>query len=289
MYSMTGYGQAKGMSPYGSFRIEISSVNHKFCEVSMRLPYEFASLEGKIRNYIKGRVKRGKLNVFFRWEKKEQSKRVEIDSELAEDYLKKLRKAGKILRLKDEAGVAMLVTLPEIVKVEVAGIESGKMWQFIRKGVAEASDSLLEMRRREGETMNKQFKKSLSVLERKLAAIEKDKDKVGVRYAKLLKKRAKKLGLKLDDGRFASEVAAVIQRMDIGEEIVRLSGHLQQFVATIRESKKEIGQKLDFIIQEMMREVNTIGAKANDLRISGKVIDIKTELHKMREQVQNVE
>ena len=289
MYSMTGYGQARVSCPAGIFRVEISSVNHRFCEISVRLPYELTILEGKIREYIGKRIRRGKLNVFFRWERKKLDKKVEIDNELLEKYLKTLRRTQRRLHLKGEVGIDLIANLPQVVRIEEPEIESDRIWQFVKRGVAQACDLLIAMRRKEGEVMQRQLVKSISLIWRKLGNIKRRSGKVADRYARLLHKRARELNLKVDEARFSSEVASIVQRMNIEEETTRFSGLLQQFGDTLGQKSEEIGRKLDFLIQELNREVNTIGAKANDLSISKNVIDIKTELQKVREQVQNVE
>ncbi len=286
---MTGYGQAKVSCPYGVFRIEISSVNHRFCEISVRLPRELMVLEGKMRGYIGRRIRRGKLNIFFRWERKTLDKKVEIDSKLVEEYLKTLRKVGRKLHLKGEVGIDFIANLPEVIRIEEPEIESDRIWQFVKRGTAEACDLLIAMRRKEGETIGKELAKSISVTCRKLESVQMRSGKVAGKYTRLLHERAREFNLRLDEARLSSEVAFIIQRMNIDEETTRFSGLLQQFGETLGQENKEIGQKLDFLIQEMNREVNTIGAKANDLSISKNVIDIKAELQKMREQVQNVE
>ncbi len=289
MYSMTGYGQAKVSCPAGVFRIEISSVNHRFCEISVRLPQELTILEGKIRGCIEKRVKRGKLNVFFRWERKELDRKVEIDTRLAAEYLKMLRKTRKELHLSGEVGIEFVASLPQVVRIEDSDIEAGRILQFVRRGTGKACDLLIAMRRKEGEVINKQLVKSMSLIWRKLGSIQKRSGKVASKYTRFFHKRVRELSVKVDEARFSSEVASMIQRMNIEEETTRFSGLLQQFSETTRQKHEEIGRKLDFLIQEMNREVNTIGAKANDLSISKNVIDIKTELQKVREQVQNVE
>ena len=289
MYSMTGYGQAKVSCPVGVFRVEISSVNHKFCEISVRLPYGMMSLEGKIREYISKRVSRGKLNVFLRWEKKKIERKVEIDSKLAENYLKTLRKAGKKLHLKGEVEIDFIANLPEVMTVEEQEVGTERVWKFVRRAIAFACDSLIAMREKEGKMTRKQLVKSIPVIGKKIGCIERRSGKVESKYTRILHERVRQLNLKVDDARFSSEVAVIVQRMRIDEETTRFLGHLRQFSGTLGEKAGEIGQKLDFIIQEMNREVNTISAKANDLIISRNVIHIKAELQKMREQVQNIE
>ena len=289
MYGMTGYGQAKVECPAGIFRIEMSSVNHKFCEVSVRLPYELTILDGRIREYIKKRVSRGKLNVFFKWERKTLDKKVTVDSKLVEEYLKTMRKTARKLHLEGEIGIDFIANLPEVIRVEEPEIESNKIWHFVEKGTQEACDLLIAMRRKEGEVIKRQLAKLLSVIRRKLGSIQKRSGRVAGQYARLLNEKVRELNLRLDEARFASEVAFIVQRMNIEEETTRFSGLLQEFGETLLQEDREIGQKLDFIIQEMNREANTIGAKANDLSISKNVIDIKSELQKLREQVQNIE
>ena len=204
MYGMTGYGQAKVNSPYGIFYIEVFSTNHKFCEISVKLPYEFAILEYRIKELIRNKVVRGKFNVSFRWESKKQVRGVEIDDKLAEDYLKALKKIGHKLHLKFDAGVNLIANFPEVIRIEEGHVGADKLWQFLKKGISEACNSLVAMRRKEGEVIEKQFEKSISAIEKDLRSIQRSKSTVVDRYTRLLHEKAKKLALRIDEIRFAS-------------------------------------------------------------------------------------
>ena len=295
MYSMTGYGQARVDCPYGNFHVEISSVNHKFRDISVKLPYELAILEWKIRKLIEKKVKRGKVNVFVRWEKKKQDRRIEVDTELAGKYLTALRRAARELHLKDGVKIEtfadfcqLIGNFPEIVRIKESEAKSTTLWPFVEEGVVKALISLLTMREREGDVTEKAIWKSLSVIEKKLKSIRKMTCSAARNYARRFHKKVRELGVEFDEHLFAGEIAVIVQRMDIEEEVVRLSGLLGEFSEAIGK-KEEVGRKLDFLIQEMNRETNTVGSKSDSLDISKKVIDIKTELQRMREQVQNIE
>lgn len=288
MYGMTGYGDAKVSCPCGVFRIEVSSVNHRFRETSVKLPPECSVLEWRIKKYIEGKIRRGKINLYLRWEEKRQDRKVSIDSDLAAGYLKAFRRVARELHLKGDVEMHLLTNLPEVVRVEQVGVEAEKLWPFIEKGVGKACKSLLAMRKKEGRVTQRALNKSLLRIETRLRGIGKRTGKVAGNYTEALWKRVRALGVGGDESRLAQEIAFTVQRMDITEEITRLSGFLEQFSSTVKKGE-DIGRKLDFLIQEMNREANTIGSKSNDLSISRSVIDIKAELQKMREQVQNVE
>lgn len=295
MYSMTGYGQARVKCPYGNFHVVVSSVNHKFRDISVKLPYELTVLEWKTRKLIEKEVKRGKINVFVRWEDKKLNKKVEVDTKLAEKYLSALRQIARELHLKDEMKIKtfadfcqLIGNFPEIVRIKESEVKSTTLWPFVDEGVVRALRLFLEMRGREGDVTEKALRKSLSVIEKKLKSIRKMTCSVARNYARHFREKVRELDVEFDERLFASEIAVIVQRMDIEEEVVRLSGLLGEFSEAIGK-KEEVGRKLDFFIQEMNRETNTVGSKSDSLDISKKVIDIKTELQRMREQVQNIE
>lgn len=288
MYSMTGYGDARISCPYGSFRIEISSVNHKFRDTSMKVPAECRILESKIKKCIERKVRRGKITVFLGWQDKKFDVNMRVDRKLASEYLKAFRTIARQLHLRGEVEISFLANLPGVLRVKEGEIDGEKLWSFVEKGIDRACNSLLTMRKKEGEVIRRALDKSLATAETKLEGIQRRSDTVSRRYRRILEQRVRELVIGIDQSQFRSEIASIIQRMDIDEETTRLSGLLEQFSKTVR-MKGDVGRKLDFLIQEMNRESNTIGAKSNDLNISRRVIDIKTELQKMREQVQNVE
>ena len=288
MNSMTGYGDSRISCPFGSLRVEISSVNHKYREVSVKLPPECGMLEWRVRKLIEKHVRRGKINVFVRWEEKRPGGKVHVDSRIAGDYLKALRKMAENLKLGSEVGIGFLASLPGVLTVWQVWDGQERIWTFLEKGCANACRSLVGMRKKEGMITCKALDKSLVIINKKLKSICGRTDAVKRKYKSLIQRRVREFGVAIDKAQLTREAAAMAQRLDIEEETARLSGHLQQFCAAIRKNE-DVGRKLDFIIQEMNREVNTIGAKSEDLNISTKIIDIKAELQKMREQVQNVE
>ncbi len=288
MYSMTGYGDASVSCPCGNFRVEISSVNHRFREISLKLPPECTMLEWKIKKYVEKQVNRGRVNVFIRWEQKTLSRKVNVDNKVAGAYLSALRKVAREFHLKDDVGISFLAGLPEVVRIEQTAIDVDNLWTYVRKGIGEACDSFLAMRKKDGEVTGKALENSLTVIVKKLRNVDGRAGSVARGYKRLLLKKVKEIASGVDEAQLVREIAILVQRMDIDEETSRLSGLIEQFSGTVRKGR-DVGRKLDFLIQEMNREANTIGAKSNDLRISRDVVDIKTELQKMREQVQNVE
>lgn len=290
--SMTGFGNAEVLTPAGRFTIEMRSVNHRFSEVVVRLPRDLSTLEDRVRGLVQARVLRGRVEVtIMREERGSRPKTVRSDTELARAYAQALRGLADVLGVSGEIALSQLVSFPDVLKVEEAREDLEALWPDLSRAVDEAVAGLVAMREAEGHRLADDLLARLERVE-DLARLVEGRARIAVaEYAQRLRLRiADLLGeVPLDENRLATEIAVFAERVDISEEITRLGSHLAQFRQDITDSAGAIGRRLEFVLQEMGREVNTIGSKASDLEITRAVIAMKGELESLREQVQNVE
>jgi len=289
--SMTGFGRGEIKDLGYHFSVEMKSVNHRFLEVVIKMPRTLNLFEDTIRKIIQEKVQRGRIEVYVNVKETEAKKRlVKVDKELALSYDISLKELAQLLHTTYLTDIYRLVSLPEVLSIEEEEAEVDNLWPALEGAVQNALAQLLEMRRQEGETL-------VSDLRTRIAAIRELRQEVADRaplvvaeYKERLKEKITGLlsDTTIDENRLTMEVALLADRASIDEEIVRLESHLEQVEKTLS-SSEPIGRKLDFLIQEMNREVNTIGFKANDFVITRKVVDGKSELEKIREQIQNIE
>jgi len=289
--SMTGFGKAVIKSKYGIVTIEIRTLNHKFFELSAKIPNGLAEFEDKLKSITHQRVKRGKvyLNIELNGQK-EGSQTVSISSDAAKRYTKELTKLKKTLRLKGDIRLDQLIALPGVVVPETPKVDSRKVISYVREALRKALNELVKDRAKEGKALYRDLSKRMVSIKGVVGHIDKRSAISIVRYKNHLTKMIKELsGRKdVDKGRLAQEVALFAKNCDISEELTRLKSHL----ATFKESlmlNGEAGKKLDFIAQELHREANTIASKSSDFKISKGVIQMKSDIEKIREQVKNVE
>ena len=285
--SMTGFGRASSDEDSDkNFSIEIKSVNHRYLDINIKMPKTFVSLEEKIRRLISERLSRGKVDVFINL--KDYSKaqgRAKVNLEFAKSYVKCLNSLKNEFKdLEDDIKLSMIVKHPEVIVIEEKEEDLEKIWNDIEGVLSEAIDGIVAMRVNEGEKLAK------DILEKLVNFIELKSSVVVENYREKLKERLKDFlgNVDIDETRLATEVVIFADKATIDEEIIRLKSHISQ----LRESlsfKESIGRKLDFLVQEMNREANTIASKSNDLEITNSVIDIKNIIEKIREQVQNIE
>jgi uncharacterized protein (TIGR00255 family) len=291
MNSMTGFGRAEVNSKFGRFTVEISSVNSRFLESVARLPRPLASLEPQVRELLTSSVQRGKVSVFVNLTEPDvQPGDVIINRDLVKRYHRELKRLKKELKLGGEILVSDLLLLPEITRPERTEPDLEAIWPVLKKPVAKALKDLLAMRAREGKAMATDIRGRLKAMAGVVAQVEKATAGATEIYAQKLAGRIAELmnGQKHDPNRLEEEIAVFADRTDITEECIRLKSHLKEFGQTLGQ-KEAIGRRLNFILQEMNREVNTIGSKGAAFDISTKVISLKEEIEKIREQVQNVE
>ena len=291
MNSMTGYGRGEAASGGAKFTVEISTVNRQQAELSLYLPRELDALESRARDEINAKVSRGRIAARVQWTAKSGDRaQVEIDRNLAKEYAKEYRKLATDLKLGGEVSLDTILRAPGVLQTSEEELDVESLWTPLRTAVRAALKELLAMRAREGANLKKDLQKRIDALQKSVKAVKRQAPKTVRRHREALLDRLNQSGLdlKLDDERVLKEVALFADRIDITEELTRLESHFGQF-ADYAKSKGPVGRTLDFLSQEMNREVNTIGSKANDPLISRLVVAMKSELEKFREQVQNVE
>ena len=292
MRSMTGHGRREAVWAGGSVTAELRSVNHRFCEVVIRLPKPLSSLEDDLKRIIQHRCTRGRIELTVSViGNREGEKSLGIDRALARQYHRLLRELQRELHLGGTIDVALLASLRDIVTIIERPVEDRQLKRIIRRLVTGAVSDLDAMRRREGGALARDMKLRGQMIRDETNAIRARAPLVVQEYFDRLKARVEKLTgaeAPVDLGRLNQELAQYADRCDLTEELTRLSSHLAQFEAALKRGEP-VGRTLDFLLQEIGREVNTIGAKANDAAIAVHVVKIKGELEKIREQVQNIE
>ena len=289
---MTGYGRAECQKDDYTYLAEIRSVNNRFIEINTRLPKAHIDLEQPLKKLIKSYCSRGSINLSIsignsnentgEWE-------VKPNLPLAAQYVTALQQIRDSLKLEGKIDLKSVVGIRDIVKLEPLAIDPANH-ELILNIATEALDSLQKMRKEEGINLQKDLEQRIDAIENHAAEIESWHPEVVKEYQNKLKERIKSLneGMESDETRIAQETALLADRCDITEEITRLKSHLNQF-RNFFNTNEPIGRKLEFITQEINREVNTIGSKSSSIKISNRVIEIKSELEKIREQVQNIE
>jgi uncharacterized protein (TIGR00255 family) len=293
MKSMTGYGRGEHVQDGFKITVELSSVNRKQAEVSVALPRELELLEAQIRDAIHRAIARGRVNVRVSLHAAEGkiSARKHIDVPLAKAYAAELAKLAKQLKLAGEVTLDQVLRAPGVFQTDEQLAESGNLGPAVEKAMSQALASLLKMREREGAHLAKDLTLRISVMQKSVAQVQKQAPTTAENYRKNLLERIKSAGLENiapDDERLLKEIVLFADRSDITEELTRLESHFKQF-ADCCKSTEPVGRTLDFLAQEMNREINTIGSKANDAVISREVVILKSELERFREQAQNVE
>ncbi|GAV25032.1 hypothetical protein ciss_09650 [Carboxydothermus islandicus] len=288
MHSMTGYGRAESLSEFGRILIELKGVNHKYLEINVKLPRRYFFLEEKIKKVVQSKVHRGKIDLYVTVEEA-LSKNVKIDENLVYEYYKELQKIGETLGIKADIEIEDLLLLPDIFKIAEPQFDEEQLWNYFLVPLNEALGKFIAMRWDEGKRLQDDISQKVTVIKNLVTEIESRAPEIPKEYREKLLNRLKDLGnLGIPEERILQEVLLYADKVSIDEEITRLKSHIAAFLEVIHDSGP-IGKKLDFIVQEMFRETNTIGAKANDLFISTKVVNLKSELEKIREQVQNIE
>jgi uncharacterized protein (TIGR00255 family) len=289
---MTGYGRYKGFLNEVKLTVEMKSVNHRFCETSIRLPRNLMMFEDHLKRQIQEKIHRGRIDVFISFHSDTLSKRnVKLDWELAEAYLSSIQQMKDQLNVSGEITVRDLISIEDLFQVEEEESDVDKFSDPLTSAVMQATDQLLHMRSVEGKALAQDLSQRVSSIRETVKLLIEYAPKVKEYYEKRLEGRIKEFlqhRVEIDESRFLNEVAVFAERSNIDEELTRLASHCDQFTG-ILELDEPVGRKLDFLIQEMNREVNTIGSKANDIDISQYVVELKSTIEKMKEQVQNIE
>jgi len=289
--SMTGFGRGEYENGGRKYVVEIKTVNHRYADIFVKVPRQISFIEDRVRQTVSKNLSRGKIDVFVNYESNEEnSKLVVIDEVLAESYINAVRFLRDNFGLQDDISTSLISRFPDVLKVEKAEEDVDEIWEGLKIALDEAIDCVIKMRENEGEGLKRDFLKKAAYVESLVEEISKRAPEVVKDYKQRLETRIKDLleQQTIDESRLAMEVAIFADRCSIDEELVRIKSHINQ-LKEILDMDQPIGRKLDFLIQEMNREINTIGSKANDLIITKNVIEIKSEIEKIREQIQNVE
>ena len=289
--SMTGFGASDLATAAGRYTVEARSLNHRFLEIIVRLPRELAPLEDRIRALVQGRVLRGRVEVaIMRENYGKRLRTVRIDLDLAKAFASALNELKQALELPGSPDLAMLSALPDLIRIEEQKEDLEAAWTAIAEGLEVALSRLVAMREREGARLASDLGQRVRRLAERADEIERRAPLVVQEHAARLTRRIEELiGMPpVDEGRLAAEVAIFADRSDIAEETTRLRSHLAQMQQMLI-GDGPAGRTLEFLVQELGREANTIGSKANDVEISRAVIAVKGELESLREQIQNLE
>lgn len=298
--SMTGFGRSEFSDSERKITVEIKSVNHRYLDAGIKMPKKFGLFEASIRNLLKEYVNRGKVDVFITYEDYSKEKvTIRYNKDVAQEYINYLNKISTDFNLKNDISATLLSRYPEVlVMEEEEAVDEDKLWSIIENAVRKAALQLVQTRNMEGDKLKEDILGKLDKISVNVDYIEKRSPQTVVNYRKKLLEKLNEIlsdnteGLTdthlVDENRVATEVVIYADKICVDEETVRLRSHIEHMRATFNE-KASIGRKLDFIAQEMNREANTILSKALDIEISDKAIDLKTEIEKVREQIQNIE
>lgn len=288
--SMTGYGKSSLSINSREYQVEIKTVNHKYIDVNIKMPRIISYLEEDVRKLVVSRIKRGKVDIQISFENYSQDGNdVKINTELAQIYIQSLRKLAEAENLSSNIEVTEITKLPDVLTIK-SNLDENETKEELLQVVNEAIDKLIQMRKIEGEKISKDIFDKIARIEQKNEEIFSLSTGLIEEYVVKLEARVKEL-LKteeLDKSRLMQEVVIYADKCSVEEEVTRLRSHIYQLRYLIN-SEEPIGKKMDFLIQEMNRETNTIGSKANNLEITNTVVDIKTILEDIREQIQNIE
>lgn len=289
--SMTGFGRSETAENNRKFAVEMKSVNHRYLDVNIKLPKKLNFFESAIRGELKNYISRGKIDVFITYEDfTENNSNVRYNKELAAEYLKYLRFIAEDFGLEDDICVSALSRYPEVLTMEEHNIDEEELWKELQRTVAAAAEMFVQSRIVEGEHLRDDLIEKLDGMLKLVAFVEERSPRIVSEYKQKLEEKVRELlgDTAVDESRLLTEVTIFADKACVDEEIVRLRSHIETTKRTLLEGGS-IGRKLDFIAQEMNREANTILSKANDLEVSNCAIELKTEIEKVREQIQNIE
>ncbi|MBO5335651.1 MAG: YicC family protein [Lachnospiraceae bacterium] len=289
--SMTGFGRCEVAESNRKFTVEMKSVNHRYLDVNIKMPKKLNFFESAIRSELKNYISRGKVDIFISYEDfSENNSSVRYNKELAEEYLKYLRQMAQDFGLDDDIRVSTLSKYPEVFTMEEQNIDEEELWKELQKAVQGASEMFVQTRIVEGEHLRNDLIDKLDGMSKLVDFITERSPKIIAEYKEKLEEKVRDLlaDTAIDEGRLLTEVTIFADKVCVDEELVRLRSHIETTKSTLQ-AGGSIGRKLDFIAQEMNREANTILSKANDLEISNCAIELKTEIEKVREQIQNIE
>lgn len=289
--SMTGFGRAEVQDSERKFTVEIKSVNHRYLDFNIRMPKKLVFFENAIRGILKEYMQRGKVDVFISYEDYTPSNVVlQYKKDIAAQYLTYFRQMAEDFGLKDDVTVTQLGRCPEVFTMEEGSVDEEEIWELLEKALRSAGEQFSHARQMEGEHLRNDLYLKLDDMTEKVTQVEVRSPEIIREYRARLEEKLKEVlaDTQLEENRIAAEVVIFADKICTDEETVRLKSHVEHMRKALQEGSG-IGRKLDFIAQEMNREANTILSKANDLETSNLAIDLKTEIEKIREQIQNIE
>ena len=289
--SMTGFGRSKYESEGREYLVEIKSVNNRYSDINIKIPRNISFLEEKVKKIILSSISRGKVDVFINFtNNSEKGKKIKINTELAKQYIEELRNLQDDTGIINNIAIMEICKMPEVLNLKVEEDDEELLWQELLECLNNAITGFILMRENEGEKIKEDLEKRIVRIKEKIEKINEISTGLVEEYVVKLEKRVNELlkNTVVDEARLAQEIVIYSDKCSVEEELTRLRSHISQFINLLNETNP-IGKKLDFLIQEMNRETNTIGSKANSLEITNLVVDIKTEIENIREQVQNIE
>jgi len=289
--SMTGYGRAESLVGGEKMVVEVKSTNHRYCDICLRIPQKCSSLENEIKRLILARLSRGRIDLSIQLESEEKEElNLELNLPLVHRYYLLLKQLKESLQLSEEITLHDILTHRDVIASQFTAQNQVYDWEVLKDPISSALDELVKMRKAEGSLLKEDFLSRLKGLELMIDKIKSISNSALRDYQRSLREKVRSLcdNIEIDESRLAQEVAYLVERSDITEELVRVQSHLLQFKNWL-DSEDVVGRRLEFLIQEIHREVNTIGSKSCYAEISLKVVEIKNELERIREQVQNIE
>ncbi len=291
--SMTGFGRSEYADGKRNIIVEIKSVNHRYCDVTMKMPRRYSFAEERLKAIVKKIARRGKIDVSIMVENvTENDTNVKLNTLVAKQYYDNLKELKNDFNMAGEITLQFLATLPDVMKIVPFLEDEEELLKSLSVPVEEAAKRLDEMRVIEGKKLAEDIEQRGELIRQMVKGIEQRSPEVGKAYMEKLRERIKELignSVTIPEDRILLEAAIFSDKCSVTEEVVRLDSHIQQLKTILSNSNQPDGKKLDFLVQEMNREANTIGSKANDIQITNIVLDVKSEIEKIREQVQNIE
>ena len=289
--SMTGFGRSEIANERQKITVEMKGVNHRYCDINIKMPKKLSIFEAGIRNLLKKYIQRGKVDVFITYEDYTENNMVlKYNEELAAEYVGVLQRMSEQFGIENDVRVSSLSRYPDVLTLEEQTVDTDELWGVLEEALHKASEQFVETRLVEGENLKNDLISKLDGMLEAVDFIEKRSPEILVEHRQRLEAKVKELlgDSTIDESRIITETTIFADKICVDEEIVRLRSHITSTRKALVEGGS-IGRKLDFIAQEMNREANTILSKANDLEVANRAIDLKTEIEKVREQIQNIE
>lgn len=289
--SMTGFGRYESETETRKITVEMKAVNHRYCEIGLKMPKKLNFFESAIRNLLKNYISRGKVDIFITYEDYTEGREcVKYNEDIAKEYFELISKIGGQFNIDSSVNALSIARFPDVFTLEEQQVDEGELWNFIEDAIKQASEKFVSSRIVEGEHLKKDILQKLEGMISWIDFIEKRSPEVVDEYRNRLYAKVEELlgNTNIDQGILATEITVFADKICVDEETVRLRAHIKNMIDTLEQSDN-VGRKLDFIAQEMNREANTILSKSSDLEITNTAIDLKTEIEKVREQIQNIE